>query len=191
MSNKAWSISHIWLFRSLFRTFWNILGGVSYENNWPFLDVNYFYNKFHLKYLNEFWMRPQRSQSKNYYGGIPFLNISKAGVLLQILKFLWHCRFDQHQGRLHRCKQFIIHFLINTSTLLVPRNTAVINRFEIVFRFGNNTHISGTLNNENVVFVFVFWVFSYFADVWSEGDFNFIFHSNNKIINNLNNLLKS
>ena len=105
--------------------------------------------------------------------------------------FLWHCCFDEHQGRLHCCKQFIIHFLINTSTLLVPRNTAVINCFEIIFHFGNNTHISGTLNNENVVFVFVFWVFSYFADVWSEGDSNFIFHSSNKIINNLNNLLKS
>lgn len=140
-----------------------------------------------LDNLNGFWMRPQRSQSKNHYGGIPFLNISKAGVLLQILKFLWHCCFDKHQGRLHRCKQFVIHFLINTSTLLVPRNTAVINCFEIIFHFGNSTHIY----NENVVFVFVFWVFSYFADAWSEGDSNFIFHTSNKIINNLKNLLKS
>ena len=185
MSNNTWSISHIWLFKSLFRTFWNILDGVSCENNWLFLAGNYFYNKFHLRYFNRFWMRPKRPQSKNYYGGISFLNISKGGDLLQILKFLWHCRFDEHQGRLHRCKQFIIHFLVNTSTLVVPRNTAVINRFEIVFRFGNNTHISGTLNNENIVFVFVFWVFSYFADVWSEGDSNCIFHSSNEIINNL------
>ena len=187
MSNKAWSISHIWLFRSLFRTFWNILDGFSYENNCLFSAVNYFHNKCHLRYLNGFWMRPQMSQSKNYYGGIPFLNMSKAGVLLQILKFLWHCCFDEHQGRLHRCKQFIIHFLIHTSTLLVPRNTAVINCFEIIFHFGNSTHIY----NENVVFVFVFWVFSYFADAWSEGNSNFIFHTSNKIINNSKNLLKS
>ena len=117
--NKAWSIPQIWLF----------------------LAVNYFYNKLRLTFLTWFWRCPSRSQTKNYYGGIDFLNDSKTGIYFKLWDFFGTFAFKSINCA--AVSSLLSNEFLNSYRHLgsTEKRCSYINCFKVVCRFGNSTYI--------------------------------------------------